>query len=114
MARKRPLGRAATLKPEDLLRADVADPDADDEDEHAATLEAYRNAKWEQLRNEGPEPLRRELAKLVRFLETADDPYVQQMNIDEGFRRAKAQVLEEILRAAEAGEDASSEATDRT
>lgn len=100
------------MKPQNRLRARVSDPEADAEEEHAATLEAYRHAKWEQLRNEGPEPLRRELAKLVRFLETADDPYVQQMNIDEGFRRAKARVLEEILRAA--ADDRASDDADPT
>lgn len=80
-------------------------PDRDDADqeEHAATLEAYRQAKWETLRNEGPQPLRRELARLIAYLDQADDPYVQQMNIDEGFRRAKARILQEILQEAQDG-----------
>lgn len=75
--------------------------DASD-DEHADTLEAYRHAKWETLRNEGPQPLRRELARLVAYLETADDPYLQQMEIDDDFRQAKARILREILDGAQA------------
>lgn len=79
--------------------------DADQPDDHEATLEAYRHAKWTQLEEEGVAPLRRELAKLERYLERADDPHIQRMNIDEGFRRAKTQVLEEILQAAATGEN---------
>lgn len=84
-------------------------PDRDDptQEDHAATLEAYRQAKWETLRNEGPKPLRRELARLIAYLERADDPYVEQMNIDDGFRRAKARILQQILQETQAeGEDA--------
>lgn len=64
---------------------------------YGTILRVYRDAKWATLRDEGPTPLRRELAKLERFLEQADEPHVQRMNIDEGFRRAKARVLREIL-----------------
>lgn len=71
--------------------------DTDASDGHEATLEAYRHAKWTQLEEEGIAPLRRELAKLQHYLEQADDPHIQRMNIDEGFRRDKARVLREIL-----------------
>lgn len=79
--------------------------DTDEPDDHEATLEAYRHAKWTQLEEEGIAPLRRELAKLKRYLERADDPHIQRMDIDEGFRRAKARVLREILNEASRGDD---------
>lgn len=105
--------RRARLNSDQDLQTNVAD-DADEPDDHGATLEAYRHAKWTQLEEEGVAPLRRELAKLQRYLERADDPHVERMNIDEGFRRAKAQALEEILQAAAAGDEASDDPPPRS
>lgn len=67
-----------------------------------ATLRAYEHAKREQLANEGPAPLRRELAALTRFLDRADeDPQLANVDVDVAFREAKARVLREILAEAQ-------------
>lgn len=84
----------------------------------ADTLKAYRYAKREQLAAEGRAPLRRELARLVHFLddvqqekdtgderadegEARSDPQLANVDVDVGFRKAKARVLREILAEAE-------------
>jgi hypothetical protein len=77
-----------------------------DEDEHEATLEAYEHAKREQLHNEGVAPLRRELAALTRFLESDDvTPQLTNVDVDEGFREAKAEILRDLIAEAQAGDD---------
>lgn len=77
------------------------------EDDHEATLEAYEHAKREQLANEGVAPLRRELAALTRFLESDEvTPQLANVDMDEGFREAKAEILREILAEARADDDA--------
>lgn len=77
--------------------------EADDQpaERYADTLRAYEHAKREQLASEGPDPLRRELAALVRFLGSEDDPYLQNVDVDIGFRKAKARVLRRLLTEAE-------------
>lgn len=75
----------------------------DDEADFAATLKAYEYAKREQLASEGPAPLRRELAALTRFLESADeDPQLANVDVNVAFREAKARVLRELLADAQA------------
>lgn len=69
-----------------------------------ATLAAYETAKRETLANEGPSPLRRELAKLTRFLDGAGDPHLEDVDVDVEFRRAKARVLQTLLAQHERGE----------
>lgn len=62
------------------------------------TLAAYEHAKREQLATEGPDPLRRELASLTRFLDREDeDPQLANVDVDVGFRKAKARVLRQLL-----------------
>lgn len=78
----------------------------EDEPRFARTLEVYRHAKRETLRNDGPAPLRRELAKLTRSLDAGEDPYLEHTEVDEEFRRAKARVLQELLREADARDEA--------
>jgi hypothetical protein len=78
---------------------------ADDEDLDE-TLAAYEHAKREQLANEGLAPLRRELAALTRFLESDETtPQLANVDVNEDFRRAKAQILQRILAEAQADED---------
>jgi len=79
---------------------------ADDEETWEQTLAAYEHAKREQLHNEGPGPLRRELASLVRYLGSEQDsPQLANVDVDEGFRAAKARVLRELLSEAERDDD---------
>lgn len=69
----------------------------EDGEDLRATLEAYEHAKREQLATEGTAPLRRELAALVRFLEQDPGPQLANVDVDVGFREAKARILREIL-----------------
>jgi hypothetical protein len=79
---------------------------ADDEGGFEDTLEAYEHAKREQLATEGPEPLRRELASLTRFLDREDEnPQLANVDVDVDFRRGKARVLREILAEAQTDDD---------
>lgn len=75
---------------------------ADEDREFDGALKQYRYAKRDQLAAEGPDPLRRELAALTTFLESDRGPYMQNVDVDEEFRRAKADVLQELLAEAEA------------
>lgn len=64
------------------------------------TLEAYRKAKWAELADSGEDHVRRELADLERFLETAEDhDWASDQLI--AFRQAKARILREVLAEAE-------------
>lgn len=74
----------------------------EDEDDHEAALEAYEHAKREQLANEGIAPLRRELAALVRFLDSDETtPQLANVDMDVEFREAKARILQDIIREAQ-------------
>lgn len=81
--------------------------DEDDEDGFGDTLKAYEYAKRETLATEGTAPLRRELAELTAFLESERGPYMENVDVDEEFREAKAEVLREILAEAQAEDESS-------
>lgn len=74
---------------------------AEDEAPFHGALKAYEYAKEEQLVSEGPEPLRRELAKLTNFLEGDRGPYMENVDVDVAFREAKARVLRRLLEQAQ-------------
>ncbi len=84
---------------------------SEDETRFAPQLQAYRRAKWAELSDEGEARLRLELARLEHWLaqsaarnkaiEDGDEDAawfgVREMEVDGGFREAKARVLREIL-----------------
>lgn len=66
------------------------------DEELEATLEDYRRAKWAELEDSGRDRLERELSRLLSFLDEAEElDWASEALVR--FRRAKAEILREVL-----------------